>query len=373
MPGLVQIRPRPSSAHQWGGGGCTGSPEWKAAHARESGAAATEGNRLHELAADFLNPGEAKCAVKDWKIIAPYVFDVRQALAAAKQRGPAVLNVEVKATWKLDALLEGTPDAALFDYTLKHLTIWDLKTGWGLVEVDGNWQLMTYAMMLLSHLADADEWTVELRIVQPRPWHPRGTVRAWTPSKAQRAWWFKQIADKFGECMTGPKKLKTGSHCRYCDAITVCPSARALSMHVVDWSTREPHDLPVEHLAGELAQLRQAAAMLKNRIAGVEATITANLQKGVAVPYATVERGGARTVWVDEAKARSALQFLTGVDHATPKLPTPRQLIDAGVSKSLVATLTKTNPGKAVVAIDLDGSKLKQMLGDLPTQESKTQ
>jgi len=361
---LVQIRPRPSASHQWAGGGCTGSPEWRAKWERESGAAAKDGNRLHDIAAAFLGPDEATCSREDYDVVGPYIVDVRKAMKAAGPR--AELRVEQRTEVVDERRLGGTPDAVLVDIEARHVIIWDLKTGWGLVEVKGNWQLLCYALMVLSNLG-AGGWTVELRIVQPRPYHPAGPVRSWSPSAETMSDKFATIRKRFAEALwPGQAKLVTGAHCRYCDAITVCPSARSLSLHVVEWSDTEAHELPDDVLARELHVLRGAELALKNRIAGIEATITAKLEKGTPVPFASVERGVGRSQWVDEQAAINMLKVFGGKDYSRYSLPTPKQVIKAGASPELVATLSTQGAGKPKVVIDLEGERVANLLGDLP-------
>lgn len=365
MSALVQIRPRPSAAAQWAGGGCTGSPSWKATYPRESGPAAKEGNRLHDVAAGILK-GHATRLDEDLEAIDLYIRNVLDAVAAVE--GNHRLDVEVKLEWLRDRGLQGTPDAVLYDYDRKHAIIWDLKTGRGLVEAIGNWQLAAYAMMLPDR---GPGWSVEMRIVQPRAYHPHGPVRVWAPTEKEFEPFHNRIIAKYQEAMSPSAKLVTGEHCRYCDAIAACPSARKLSLHVVEWSDSEPHDLPDDHIGREIHLLRSAEQALKHRLAGLEALALAKLQSGAQLPDVSIEHGRGSVSWADETSARFTLQLLTGKDQTVATLPTPKQLIKSGVDPAVVHPLTTHKPGKVKIEVDLDGAKLKTLLPDLDPAPAK--
>lgn len=357
----LPVLPRPSNAHQWVGGGCTGCIELASKYARESGAPALEGNRLHDVARTVL-AGEVSIDdvdPDDRKIIEPYIDEVRAILAAASD---VVLHyVERGFEWKRDDRLKGTPDDVVVDTTRKHLTITDLKTGRGVVEAFENWQLLCYALFLLP-----EGWTCTLVIVQPRAFHVSGPVRRWSFDWATFVSYRERIVEAWALATSEISTLTTGDHCRYCDGLHACPAHRRASLHVVDWADRVPVEMPLELVAQELALVNEAKTLLTHRAAALEEMIWSKLRAGVRVPFIATEPSSAgKREWSDD-NAAATLAVFAGRVVTKPKLPTPKQLIDAGVSKELVHALSFHKPGKSKIRLDLDGKIAKAMLGGKP-------
>lgn len=356
--------PRPSGAPRWVGGGCTGSVQLAAQYPQVSGAAALEGTRLHGIAEGLLKGwGEHHYRREDVEEVQVYVRDVDE---ERKRRvdawGSAQMFIEQPVQWDVDPRLKGTPDAFLVDHRNRHLIIWDLKTGWGLIEAHMNWQLLCYVMMLLQV-----GWTAEVRIVQVKPYHRLGPIRKWSFSWEDFQPFAAQIARAFYHALNNTGQFVTGNHCLYCDGAVACSAIRRHSLSIIQRASLEPQELPPEHMAQELQQVRDAQNMLKNRETALTTSIIANLERGINVPHASSQRAsGGRWAWNDEAKAMVALATFTGTDHARAKLPTPRQLMDLKVPESVVKGLATHQPGRMKVEIDMFGTRVASELGDLP-------
>lgn len=324
-------------------------------------AAAENGDRLHGLAATALTGGERVYSAEDGKVIDPYVADV---LREHWGRPQSELRVEREVQWHLNPILKGTPDAALLDTVNKHLIVWDLKTGWRLVEVVENWQLLCYAVMLCP-----PGWTIELRIAQPLPYHQDGPVRAWQltwPELQQR---MTTIGVAVNEAVRSDAVIRPGAHCLYCDALVGCPAARSVSLGAVEYAASEPVDLPAEYVGRELQVLRDAVNILQLRLGALEESTAAQLRAGKKIPGVIMrESKGGRTKWVDEEAARFTIQMLTGKDPTIPSLPTPTQLKNAGVPDALLRPLTRYQPGKMMVSTDAD-DRAKKIFGTEPNME----
>ncbi len=359
MPDVV--RPRPSSAERWCGAGCRGSVALAARYPQTTNAAAENGTRLHGLAATALTGGERIYGVEDGKVVDPYVADV---LREHWGRSGSELRVEKRVQWHLNPILEGTPDAALLDVGNQRLIIWDLKTGWRLVEAYMNWQLLCYAVMLCP-----PGWTIELRIAQPLPYHPDGSIRTWTTSWAELQQRMTTIGMALEEALKPAAVLRPGAHCLYCDALVGCEAARNVSLGAVEYASGELVELPNEYVGRELQVLRDTVKILQLRLGALEESTAVKLRGGAQIPGVSMrESKGGRTKWIDEEAARYTLQMLTGKDQAVPSLPTPTQLKNAGLSDAMLRPLTKYQPGKMVVSTDAD-DHAKKIFGTEPNME----
>jgi hypothetical protein len=336
------------------GGGCRGSVAFEARFPDQTSEYAETGTRLHALAGSVLR-GEtqlASCDAEDSRVVGPYVRDVASVLDGPHRQ----IEVEVSKVWNRAPVLQGTPDAVVYDYTQKRITIWDLKTGWGIVEVEKNWQLICYALMVAVR-----DWTIELRIAQPLPSHRDGPIRSWTISWDELQAFAPQVLTALAEIASPQPPLRPGRHCLYCAALAACPAAREVTLAAVDYASIEPAELPVEYVGRELAVLRETVKILELRTAALEESIAAKLRAGAKIPgVAMHEARGGRVKWAaSEATVRETLQILTGKDYAVPKLPTPKQLKDAGLPECLLQPFTKYQPGKMVVTTDTEGAARK--------------
>lgn len=354
--------PRPSSAERWCGAGCRGSVALAARYPQTTNAAAENGTRLHGLAGIALKGGERVYSSEDAKVIDPYVADV---LREHWGRPNSRLQVEEETWWDKLPGLRGTPDAVLEDFVNKHLIVWDLKTGWRPVEVVGNWQLTSYAVMY-----GRGNWTHELRIAQPLPYHNDGPIRSWSPSWKELQRRAALIVKAFWEAVAPNPVVRPGKHCLYCEALVGCPAAREVSLGAIEYAANELVDLPNEYIGRELEVMREYMAILALRVGALEEATAAKLRSGAQIPgvFLRENRRGGRTKWVDEEIARSTIQMLTGTDPSVPSLPTPTQLKEAGLSDAMLRPLTQYHPGKMVVSTDAD-DRAKKVFSDAPNME----
>jgi len=350
------VRARPSAASRWFTAGCRGSVALSSQFEDRS-EDGEEGTRLHDLAAKAFYSRTRNFSADDGKVINPYLDEVWKEQAA---RPNASLYIERPVKWALHPDLEGTPDAVLVDLPQETVIIWDFKTGWRLVEVVENPQLLSYAIMIAK-----PQWTVDLRIVQPLPYHPNGPVRRWVVSWSELQRRAVQIADALREVRRSDAPLVAGPHCLGCTALVACPAARNAALGAIDRVDSPTQELPPEHLGRELRTLRDAAKMMELRIAALEEEIAFKIRSGANIPGVYLrENSGGRLKWkYDEENVRKTLQFLLGKDVAVPKIPTPTQLQNSGVSRELLQPLTLYQSGKMVVSTDPDDRAAKVFVG----------
>jgi hypothetical protein len=256
----------PSSSDIWLA--CLGAPaEWAKRPPKQVGFAAHEGTLCHALCEGALTVGaipwkegmtfnvdSSMVTVTDEMLDAVKLFTT-MANGLSDACLWRVIETEVSLMWlwgrKPGEQVFGTVDFGACDgYTLY---VCDLKYGAGkAVKVDGNTQLLCYAVGLLGRLIEERPDlanTVEevvLAIIQPRA--GGDPIRVWTISVADLLYWaystFKPAVDQI--LSNAPLPLTPGGHCFFCAASLDCEAYRSYRArrHGADF----PDDLTLDEL-----------------------------------------------------------------------------------------------------------------------------
>jgi len=332
---------RPSSAFRWAGAGCTQST--LATDDRVSRSAA-EGNRLHDLAANVIRGDAAldDISPSDRAVIEPYT-----SLFTNTARGCLFVEKRVDATIGPYSF-GGTPDAVAIERDAIEIT--DLKTGFGIVEVFENWQLLSYAMIW------AAQWTAHnrfvLRIVQPRVWHSDGPVREWVVTREQVESYGRKIRQAVMQAHMGPRYVASASGCRYCPRRATCPALRSAALHDADAAGFDG-EIPDAALRGELDTLREAQKRLALRVDALEEHVIGRIMRGEKIPGVSLHEKQGRLSWnVDDTEALNVIRILTGRDITKKSAPTPTQAIKLGIPKNVIDGLAARKPGRLEVSTE---------------------
>jgi hypothetical protein len=247
----------------------------------------------------------------------------------------------------------GTNDACLLiPFTV--LYVYDFKYGQGVaVEAENNKQLMYYALGALEGNDDINE--IELVIVQPRAFHPKGPVRRWRVSREDlMAFRAELIAHaKATEAPDAP--IVPGEWCKFCPALAVCKGVqkKAIEIAKADFTAVNPAArLPEpEHLTtGQLATVLANADLLSDWLKGVEAYAQGLLEAGRQMPGFKLVRKKTNRKWLDEDKVvRTFSGTLKRDDMFDTKLKSPAQL-EKLVGKDALEGLTFFPDGGPTVA-----------------------
>lgn len=273
-----------------------------------------EGTIAHDIAAKILEgrfPREAEQAPQEM-MDAVWEY-VNLVLDEAKQEGVYSLFVEER--FDLSSIhpnLFGTADAVIYNGQSKVLKVFDYKHGAGVaVEVEDNMQLKYYGLGALFKAQNPVD-TVELIIVQPRCFHPKGTVRRWSLSATELLDFSFEIKEAVLETEKEDAPLKTGSHCRFCKAAGVCPKLQEESLALAKKEFGPTIDYQPENLSKVLRMLDRVEAWAKSvrRFAYEEA------ERGRIPPGFKLVQKQARRKWDQEEKA---------VWHLTEKLKVPKE------------------------------------------------
>jgi hypothetical protein len=237
----------------------------------------------------------------------------------------------------------GTVDSFLFDLRGLHLIIWDYKYGYGLVEAFENWQGINYYAAIADKLkinGNLDqELTVEIRIAQPRAFHPEGPIRSWVVKGSDLRGKVNILAANAAKALSDDATLQTGEHCRYCQARTKCKPAIDAGLHLYEAAgTPTPIEITPDALGLQLAIVTRAAKHLKSLQSGYEEQVKALIRSGVSVPGWSNEPSRGRECWAKPPGEVMALGDMLGQELRKPgALITPKQARDLGIDKDLVA------------------------------------
>jgi hypothetical protein len=308
---------------------------------------AKEGTEAHEVAADLLRKGEDS----DNPYLQMYLKDVYDRVGRGFVR---FLNIErLRDLRHIHPECFGTIDCWRYETETNTLIVWDFKYGYVSVEAYENWQMLCYAGGIAM---GGSEINVELRIVQPRAYHPSGPVRVWKLTAEELAPYVATLQEAAEKALSPNPQTVAGSHCLYCKAKHACEASRATGYNYVEaCGTSEGLELPDEHLGQELDILDKGIKMLTKRKESLEHEAVhriSTLHK--RIPGWGVGPGRGRKVWLDEKKesVKEAAKIF-GVPVVSPEsLITPTQAISAGIPKKIIEGFSKVVSGGAKLRKD---------------------
>jgi hypothetical protein len=202
-----------------------------------------DGTQAHALAAHCLDAG-TDCWEADPEqfpeLTADMMDAVQEYLTYVRSRPGTVRHIELRLhapEFHPDAF--GTLDYALEDELNTTVEIDDYKHGVGVVvDAEDNPQLMYYLYLYISkrpHIED--HWRALLTIVQPRGYHPDGTIRTWEVSVGYIRRWADEVLRPAMEATADMDYLALGQWCRFCPAKLVCPAYEGLARKAVNGSS----------------------------------------------------------------------------------------------------------------------------------------
>jgi hypothetical protein len=227
----------------------------------------------------------------------------------------------------------------------------DLKHGMGVVDVNENKQLRTYALLAMLNVPEAANVDkIKVTIVQPRAPHKDGRIRSETFHVADLVEWTSELMkamrrskrafddfQKIGGTREGfdvwAEAWLTPGACKFCRAEANCPALRKKALAVISEKAagwfEDPNATvvvpsPAEMTPETFGRVLDGLDMLEDWIKAVRGHAHAQAERGVTIPgYQLVDKIGNR-VWKDEEVA------LVGMRRAgiiTDKLWAPKKLI----------------------------------------------
>lgn len=347
---------------------------------------AREGTAAHELAARCLRSGvDAFTFIGQWMSTeTPEPVEVTEEMAEAVQvyvdyvRGisqePKDTLYFVEHVFDLGAYREGmfgTADCAALFKPTSVLHVVDYKHGAGIaVDAENNPQLKYYGLgaLLKLHGMGLDvalPQRVQLTIVQPRAFHPQGSIRSVVVTAGSLITWGDDLIEAAEATDKPDAPLVPGEHCRFCPAISRCPrlyqnaveAARLVFDDVPEPNITNVHGpLPVKDLNEE--QLRRAlmvATILEPWFKELWATAQAKLERGQAIDGWKLVAKQARRKWgADDFIVKAELGKLGVTDvYEEPALRSPAQiekLLPAAKRAAITPLIVKESSGITLVS-----------------------
>lgn len=359
----------------------------------EENEAAAEGTASHwvasEVLASYLTPGSVLCPNSFIDQISPNGVLITEEMA----EGANVYILHVLLIAQKFGLLQsmyveksvfirrihnqmfGTPDCVLWDQKNFKLYIFDYKYGRRYVSIFECWQLMAYAVGVLDEMTGGNGLvdqaiTVEMVIVQPRTYTVDSPVRSWTIPASDLRGYANQMKAACDAALSEHPPLASGSHCRDCSALHVCPAAQQAAYNAVDVSTSlTPVEMSNAAIGTELVILQRASEALKERLVAMEAQALALSKKNSAIPGFIAEQGYGNKKWDKPLDEVISLGKMLGLDLSKPAAITPTQAIALGMDEGTVNSYSKRPHGK-VKLVRSKLSKAALIFGDIKSEEN---
>lgn len=219
------------------------------------------------------------------------------------------------------------------------LYIDDLKYGWGIVEVQDNWQLLGYAIGEVIRRGIPFE-KIRLRIHQPRPHHEGGTTRQWELTYEELLSYKERIEQRLIGIVNGDKTLQTGKQCKYCPAAAeACPAFNRLFYRSLEVSTEFIQDsITDEELGRQLDQLQRAQEAIKIKADSLNELAVSRIKNGKLIKgWRTDLRYGDRK-W-KAGISPEVIETLTGKKVVEQVMLSPAKAQKLGLHKDFVNAL----------------------------------
>lgn len=257
-------------------------------------------------------------------------------------RAEGEILAETKIDWQTRSgiWIRGRYDACFVDKNGR-LCIEDLKYGWGIVEVEKNWQLLAYAIGEVIRRGQGFN-EIKLTIHQPRVHHEDGSSRDWIISYTELLEYKEIIEKRMEDIVNGDRTLTTSKHCKYCEATAeACPAFNRLFYRALEASTEFFQDsLENDEISRQLDQIARAEEVIKIKKDSLIELGTSRIKQGGLIPGYVQEKKYGHRNWKKGLSAE-AIHAMTGVDVIEKKLMTPAKAEKAGVSKELVRQISE--------------------------------
>lgn len=364
---------RPSSAHRWVE--CPGSVQAELAYPEtEQSAAAMEGDAAHWLAAevltkpeavleDYLNKPAPNGVIVDDQMIDGVQMYIDDIIKICGDEFPlSALKVEqtIATIPRIHDENGGTPDCSL-NATQSHsaVVVWDLKYGRRVVENRNNWQLINYAIGVLDEITGdngiADQHIdVEMRIVQPRAYHPDGTCRSWTVKGSELRSYANRLAHSGALALSAEPPTKAGTHCRDCNASHACMTLQQATAEITDrmQGLRLDEMTPAAR-AVEITYLREASTLVEERLTAIELVSMEGFNNGIITPGYGIGYTPGKLEWNVPDNEVIDMGDLLNVDLRKQEAAiTPAQAKKLKIDETVINQYSQKRNGKAKLVTD---------------------
>lgn len=244
-------------------------------------------------------------------------------------------------------------------HTDNKLIVADLKYGWRIVEPEDNWTLISHAIAYCQkHNIHPNR--IVFKIFQPRPFHPRGTVRECELFYTELVNEYEIICCKLSD----PSEFVcSGSQCYKCQCLSQCPAAQIAAMNAIDVAEMAfDSEIENDKLVWMLTNLKRAQEIIKQSYEAYEDLALHRLKAGGSLKGYSIQQALGQTTWNDGITS-DVVKMMSGVDVRVDKIMTPAQAKKAGVPEELIKSMThRPDNGFKLVAVD-ENKMAEKMFG----------
>ena len=258
-------------------------------------------------------------------------------------------------------------DAAAYDKTSRHITVWDLKFGHSPRDPQYDWQMIGNGLAIAFKYPDAQR--IDLRIVQPNVYGDE-PIKSWELDVDELKQYGARMRVAAEAIQTGNSPAVPGVHCRGCRAAHTCSALEEYNKRLgaalqQSLRTQPQHKTPQE-MSFELDVLSTLTTTVKARKEALDAyAYQLADRQAVNVPgYKLVSKRTQRRITDASTFVETARTFgySDALLHHDPKLLSPAQLESVGVNKELVEMFTEKPD---------DGKQLAPMSDKRPAQAAE--
>lgn len=344
----------PSAAARWMR--CPGSVREEAKYERTSGPAAIDGTHTHTLVEKCINSSMMDPALLVGTDLSDddgwFTVDIERAKRAlvminyVKSIRVERPNVVIWSERRVDAGqwigrddINGTADCIVYDKDAGYLEIIDYKDGMNPVEVQGNPQLMIYALgAMRATLVESEEVPYDLirmTVIQPKLalkgmemiTHHDVDFSSLMAFKDELERYAAETDAEDAPLVPGEAQCKWCSHKGACTAM-VNKSLEDSGISFEDVSKQAADREPTEMTDEQIQEIMEAAPLIKQMLDGVAEEAMRRLESGIKIPGLKVVRGRGTRKWsLDEEEIADKLKRM-GIPKAKiypTKLISPAQ------------------------------------------------
>lgn len=362
----------PSAAFRWTQ--CPGAPREEANYPEErSGTAAIDGTHSHTLLEESLKAGldpsnwlgeTLKDDDGEFKVDRERADRVRIAYDYVKKTMDSLTNCQVLLEQKVDAGkwfgrkdIKGTADVQIIgdDY----LEVIDYKDGMNEVKVEGNLQLIIYALGALEQGQEHPE-KVRMTIIQPKmSFKGISPINSWEITTDQLFEYAAKIKTAALATDDPNAPLVPGEHCKWCKhkgcSVRVSHSLQEAGIMFEDITKQAADKQPTELSDEQIREIMESAPLIRQMLDAVEEEAMRRMESGVKIDGLKVVHGRGSRAW------------------ALPEEEMADRLRKMGIPKGAIYVTKLISPAQApkVVWEKRDGSKKQLSERQVQTLENE--
>lgn len=273
---------------------------------------------------------------------------------------PVSAQAEVKCGWQTRSgiWITGRYDFSWISDDSRILYVDDYKYGYGLIEVERKWQLIAYAIGEVIRRGKAFE-KITMRIIQPRPHHDDGPVRAWTITYEELLDLKEEIEARCLKIVEGFSEAATSKECKWCvGTAEQCAAFNHAFYNAIDFVHKDfvRDSLTEQDISSQLDLIKRAADVIKIRSEGLTELARVRCREGKVIPNYVLKDKYGHNVWKDGMTAEFIKQF-SGFDIMEKVPMSPAQAAkELKMPEMLITSMTK-RPFRGVTLVKKDAAK----------------